>query len=118
MRQAMQFKHEGKTYEIDFTRQRREVTVVTKTGEEKRQSTYPYTTVKILEVNPEQPRNKWNVFRISTVGCWHREQRPNRNTGRVRAMRSLFVPTTMKAPMWAAYHSRTGVKPKQEPKVS
>ena len=78
----MRFTVDGRTYAIDFQRDYRSRDHYEEVAEEQAdgtvklvtvkttvKSTYPYTTVKILEVDDTIPRKDWKVYRTYTVGC-------------------------------------------------
>lgn len=123
----MKFDFEGAKYEIEFSRQHRQVVVGAEertdpvTGEVttvqvKKPSKYPYTTVVLWR--SAVGRLPGELFRTATCGCWFKERlKPNQSlleTGRLRALRmiSKTLPVALKREMWRAYMSR----PKQDQK--
>lgn len=104
----MKFTFEGKTYVIEFQRRKKQYTRFDyETGLDiPYESTYPYTTVTLFEVNPDHALDK-KLFRTATVGCWYGDTY-NLEKGRVRAMRliTITLPKPMKTALWKAYHDR------------
>ena len=110
----MRFDFEGKTFAIDFERQRPRVHLpypiqrsqgnVVRVCQEAR---YPSTTVNILEVRQDLPAREWSIYRTATVGCWHRDHF-NRERGRLNALKLVTrtIPDGMKPRLWNAYLSR------------
>ena len=92
----MRFEFDGKTYVIEFKRAYREYPHTDlETGLQlMRKSAHPYTTVTVLEVNPEFPLDK-KIFRTATVGC-HPEDKFSLEKGRCRALRLATITTPLK----------------------
>lgn len=122
----MRFLHDGVLYALDFQRDHKLVCVGsvpvvstdadgnTSTSEEPilAPSRYPYTTARLLLVDPEKPFRDWSEYRAATVGCWHQEvlhrRRGLREQGRLHALRSLghTLDRVMRQAMWQAYAQR------------
>ena len=126
--EPIRFTVDGKTFEIEFSRSKREVPTTSKDAPEGK-STWPYTTATILEVG-EGKRETWRVFRTFTVGC-HKSDRFTYEGGRKRALalavydepyvlnaqkllvkNENVIPRSWKTVMWKAYHSRPGSRVK------
>jgi hypothetical protein len=110
----MRFTYNDKTYVLEFSRKHREradgqslVTTV------RPMSTHPYTTVKVIEVDPRNPAHRY-LYREATVGCWHKEVF-TLERGRIHALRAVGknMPADFKAAMWKAYTDRETIKKKQ-----
>jgi len=116
----MRFTHNGKTYAIDFQRERKMVPVgITpkrygNLGHNAEvlyaPSNRPYTTVRLLQVDEEKPFKDWYVYRTATVGCWHREKQFSLERGRLHALRlvTLTLDKEMRTKMWEVYTRRRG----------
>lgn len=118
----MRFEFVGSKFAIDFVRSLRQRTFFTESSagtsvEMKVNSTYPYTTVNILELDPKEKGIKnAKVFRTATVGCWHLEPNFSLETGRLRALRSVTrtLPKEMRPLVWDAYMSRKDNPPSSD----
>ena len=120
----MRFQFSDKNYSIEF-RRNHQTLIDRRTGEEFL-STYPATTVLIMQVVEGKKVGDWPVIAQATVGCLDTD-RFSLESGRLAALKRLSgevkvdlngnkkcypcqVPEKMVVPMWAAYHSR---KPKK-----
>lgn len=127
----MRFVHEGKTYALEFQRTHRDIRRYQKVkGKTKAIETvstrYPYTTVNLLELGPEDPKTgkpTSTIYRTGTVGCWFRD-RFSLEDGRLAAMRFMVradgVSREMRIKVFDCYFGRhlEPVEQDQEEKVT
>lgn len=106
----MKFEHNGRSYFVEFERQHKQIKQIDDLGKEREHtSTFPYTTVRLIEVVPGA-KDKM-IYRSATVGCWHKEGYGfTKETGRLRALRDVCrtLSKEMKVKLWEAYHTREG----------
>ena len=117
---ALEFNWNGTQLELEFSYSRQSVA---KPGEKyQTPSDQPYTTVKLVEVRPGQPREAWQVFAglTASVGCASGSVRDqfNYETGRKLALRKLTrkLPKEMRAMVWETYLTRKDRNPPTEQK--
>jgi hypothetical protein len=119
------FDYEGKTYALDFYRRRHEVEILVpdnyelndaflKNGKHyvKRESTYPATTARLLEVKFDaqgnvEPKALWPVAHSATVGCFIHDTY-SAGAGRIFALKKLTkdLPGPFKGAIFSAYANR------------
>lgn len=111
----MKFEFAGRTYALDFTRKKQEVTIVRDGKSQTIQSKYPYTTVILYEKTTGAPV----VVNKATVGCIPSDTYSNEK-GRLAALKDLTeilrrsqYPEEFRRAMWNAYTNRR----KQEQRV-
>lgn len=109
----MRFQVNDKLYELEFSRQRKQVTIRDRATQSsfRATSTYPYTTVSVVEVDPEEKdRIKWRVFQQAEVGCCTLDKYTV-CAGRLQALKKLSrkkeLSREFKSAIWQAYMSRT-----------
>jgi hypothetical protein len=121
----MRFTFEGRRYELDFSRERKDVVILRDGTKHTIKSLHPYTTVSLKErIADALPA----TVATATVGCLPTDRYSN-DLGRVYALRALTQVLTkkhgkskeFKAAMWRAYELRyqpnvlEGVLVKSEP---
>jgi hypothetical protein len=112
----MRFTHEGRQFAIEFQRTHKEILdprTPALISTVKAVSTYPYTTARIIEIDPKRVGNR-RVYLEATVGCWHKETKFTKEQGRVKALqaitRQLGDKKAFKEAMWNAYIQRNSPK--------
>lgn len=111
----MQFQFEGKTYRLEFQRDQKEIPLVRKGRVEKIKSKYPYTTVRLLEIEKDRlPK----MVESAQVGCAPFDNYTNER-GRLEALRALtkriykskdldvLEPIELVRIMWQTYTERS-----------
>jgi hypothetical protein len=110
----LHFVDDGKEYAIEFKRKLSDVTLQRIAGGNSvlGPSTYPYTTVDIVEVDKSTSPYTRRVHRTFTVGCHHKD-RFNREKGRINALRQVSRTDSLsyefKAKLWQTYMERANV---------
>ena len=102
----MKFEYEGSTYRIEFQRDKKKLHrpgIV-----DGAESTYPYTTARLLKHFKDDVMEGYETIAHAQVGCWHKEAKFTLEQGRVEALRKLTkeLPKDLRREVWKAYHER------------
>lgn len=107
----MRFEQDGITYELNFSRRVHDVKVV-KTGVLIK-SSKPFTSVKVVVVQPGVSPKSWRTYRQTEAGCF-KDDHFTFEEGRRAALRKLCkvagLPKSFKTAMWKAYMDRPRTK--------
>jgi hypothetical protein len=103
----MKFEHDGKTYFLEFQRQKKVISINRKGTKIEEESRYPFTTAKLLVVTESPLPTKLYEH---TVGCCPTDEYSNEK-GRIEALRGVSqqIPKENKGlrkAMWGAYTGR------------
>lgn len=109
-KKMLSYEYNGTTYVIEFTREKRRVTLpnpIDRKIKHSCQSTYPFTTVTISTVSPEGVLRSYPTFATATVGCHHRDKYVV-DLGRKAALKRVMplVPKGMRPVIWETYLNR------------